>query len=622
MSLDFTVDFEPVGLRIKAKTGQTVLAVAQEAGLSLGTRGVVAPCGGQGLCGRCRVKVKTEAISPPSEFESKLFTPQELAEGYRLACQAILYGPAKIEIPPESMVGAQKLQVEGLERKVDPKPPVVRYVFSMEQTTIENPHSVWQQAVEKLAADYNLANLQVDIELLRRKPPLARTEKGVATVKEMEVVNCFFSQPVPPPVGLAVDLGTTKVAGFLVNLETGETLVSKGIMNPQIVYGEDVMARLAYALESKEQYERLNQVIVEGLNRLVCELTLQVGLTPEDIEEAVIVGNTAMHHLLFRLPVAQLAHAPYVPAVTSPLEIKAREIGLTLAPGAYVYSMPVIAGFVGADHVAMILGSRLHEADKVTLGLDVGTNTEIVLKYDGKMISCSCASGPAFEGAHILNGMRAVEGAIQAVRLKNGGHEVEVETVGNAKPLGICGSGILDAVAELYRAGVINAHGHLEKTHPRVRAGQSGPPEFILVPASESGTGRDIVITQKDISEVQLAKAAIATGTKLLLEAAGLKLEDIQEVVVAGAFGTHLKVSSAIDIGMFPPLPLELYRQVGNAAGTGARAALVSLVERKKAEEIARQVGYLELIIQPSFQKVFVSSLPFPKNESLNPGGT
>lgn len=614
MNQGLVVDFEPVGRRIQAKKGQTILAVAQEAGLALGAGGVTAPCGGRGLCGRCKVKITGEALSPPTEAEKKALLPEELAGGYRLACHATLLDSVKVEIPPESMVGVQKLQVEGLEVEVVPEPPVARYTLSLEPTTIGNPRPVWQQVTGKLADDYNLPSLQVDIELGRRTPPLALNGDGAVTVKGKEIINCFFGRPVPPPVGLAVDLGTTKVAGFLVNLETGVTLASDGIMNPQIAYGEDVMARLAYALEGEEQYHRIHQAIIEGLNRLAAQLAHQAGLQAEDIEEAVIVGNTAMHHLLLRLPIAQLARAPYVPSVTTPVEIKARDLGLAFSPGAYVYFLPVIAGFVGGDHVAMILGSRLDKATKVTLGLDIGTNTEIVLNHGGKMLSCSCASGPAFEGAHILHGMRAVQGAIQMVRLKEGGLEVELETIGDRAPLGLCGSGILDAVAEFYRTGIIDVNGRFDRQHPRVRVPEGGgPAEFVLVSAAESGTGKDIVITQKDINEIQLAKAAIATGTKLLLETAGLTLGDIEEVVVAGAFGTHLKVASAVAIGMFPPLPLELFRQVGNAAGTGARLALISLTERHRAEEIARQVGYVELMVQPSFHDTFVSSLTLPE---------
>ncbi|HBT47739.1 MAG TPA: ferredoxin [Peptococcaceae bacterium] len=613
---NWTVDFQPVGRRVPAREGQTLLSVAQEAGLSLGAGGVTAPCGGRGLCGRCRVRVAEGLLSPPTEAEKKALSPDELKEGYRLACQAALLGPVKVEIPRETMLGVQKLQVEGLEVEVTPEPPVARYAIALEPTTNANPRPLWQQVTEGLAAGYELSDLRVDLELARYTPALAAGGGAVVTVKGREIINGVFGGPARPALGLAVDLGTTKVAGFLVDLETGATLASQGIMNPQIAYGEDLMARLSYALEGEEQYQRIHQVIIEGLNSLAGQLAGEAGVRPEDIEEAVIVGNTAMHHLLLRLPVQHLARAPYVPAVTAPVEVKARDLGLRLSPGAYVYCVPVIAGFVGGDHVAMILGSRVDAADKVILGLDIGTNTEIVLKYGSRMLSCSCASGPAFEGAHILHGMRAVKGAVQAVRLGDEGRKVEWETVGDEEPLGICGSGILDAVAELYRVGVINERGRLNRKHPRVRAPEGGQAEFILVPAEESGTGRDIVITQRDIGEIQLAKAAIASGTKLLLEVAGLKLEDIEEVVVAGAFGTHLRVASAVAIGMFPALPLEVFRQVGNAAGTGARMALLSLTERRRAEEIARRVGYVELMIQPSFQETFLSSLALPERKA------
>lgn len=618
MSKALTVDFEPAGRGVQAEIGRTILAVARGAGLYFSAGGVTAPCGGRGLCGRCRVKVKGGALSPPAEAEKNTLSPEELAEGYRLACQAALLGSVRVEIPPESIAGAQELQVEGPAVEVAPDPPVARYAVSLEQAAVENQRSVWQQVVKKLTACNSLQNLQVDIELIRKTNPIAATSGGVVTVKEREIINCFFSRPAPPPVGLAVDLGTIKVAGYLVNLETGATLAADGIINPQIVFGEDVMARLAYALEDEAQYRRIHEAGIEGLNRLAAHLASRAGLQVEDIEEAVIAGNTAMHHLLLRLPVAHLALAPYVPTVTAPVEIKARDLGLNFSPGAYVYAMPVVAGFVGGDHVAMILGSRLDRVEKVSLGLDIGTNTEIVLNCGSRMLSCSCASGPAFEAAQILHGMRAVRGAVQAVRLSSDALEVELETLGGIAPSGICGSGILDAVAEFYRTGVISGNGRLDRRHPRVRVPEGGGPAgFILAPAAESGTGKDLVITQKDIGEIQLAKAAIAAGTRLLLEAAGLAPEDIQEVVVAGAFGTHLKVASAVAIGMFPPLPLELFRQVGNAAGTGARAALVSLAERRRGEEIAAQVEHVELTGIPSFQDTFISSLTLPGADPL-----
>ncbi|CEP69161.1 Protein of unknown function DUF4445 [Moorella glycerini] len=607
------VDFQPVGRRAQVAAGQTILAAAQQLGLALGAGGLTAPCGGRGLCGRCRVRVAAGDAGEPTPAERRFLKQEQLEQGYRLACQAVIQGPLKVEIPPESMLGVQKLQVEGLDVAVVPEAPVKRYNLPLTRTTIENPRPLWQQVAGELEATYGLDRPEVDFNLALATEPLAADGTGVVTVRGSEVINIYAGRPAPPPVGLAVDLGTTKVAGFLINLETGATLSADGIMNPQIAYGEDVMARLGYALEGEAEYRRLQEVAIEGLNRLAATLAEKAGVTTTDIEEAVIVGNTAMHHLLLHLPVAQLARAPYVPALTTPVEVKARRLGLNFSPGAYVYLQPVIAGFVGGDHVAMILGSRLDEARKVTLGLDIGTNTEIVLSYGGKMLSCSCASGPAFEGAHIAQGMRAITGAIAAVRLSDDGREVYWESIGGVPPLGICGSGILDAVAELYRTGVLNASGRLDLNHPRVRrpAG-GGPAEFLLVPAEETGIDSDLVVTQKDISEIQLAKAAIASGTLLLLEAAGLTVADLEEVVVAGAFGTHLKLESAITIGMFPKLPLAAFRQVGNAAGTGARLALLSMDERQRGETIARQVGYIELMTRPSFQNVFVNSLMLP----------
>jgi len=343
-------------------------------------------------------------------------------------------------------------------------------------------------------------------------------------------------------------------------------------------------------------------------------LLARAGLEHDQVEDVLLVGNTAMHHLLLRLPVRQLAWAPYLPAVDGPIEIKAREIGLQTSPGAVAHFLPPVAGFVGGDHVAMILASRLHETSGAVLGLDIGTNTEIVLARSGDLVSCSCPSGPAFEGAHIHQGMRAVDGAISRVELTEAGLDINYETIGGRPPRGLCGSGVLDAVAELFLHGIVSDYGVLDRTHPRVRGGGDGPnARFLLVSAADSGLEHDLVLTQKDISEIQLVKAAIASGVELLLRSAGLKIEEIEKVVVAGAFGTHLRLESAVAIGLLPGLPLERFQQVGNAAGTGARMALVSLVERRLAEKIARRVKYLELTANPEFSGTFARALRFSR---------
>jgi uncharacterized 2Fe-2S/4Fe-4S cluster protein (DUF4445 family) len=402
-------------------------------------------------------------------------------------------------------------------------------------------------------------------------------------------------------LGLAVDIGTTKIAGYLVDMETGKTLASKGLMNPQISYGEDVISRIVAASKSEENTLKLQALLSDALNQLAADLCAEIKADLSDIVEAVVVGNTAIHHLFLRLPVKQLGLAPYIPAMRAALDIKARELGLKIAPGAYVHLLPNIAGYVGADHVAMLLATRMAEVEKTTLAIDIGTNTEICLSHRGHMTSVSCASGPAFEGAHIKFGMRAAPGAIEHVRLS--GERLEIQTIGGETPVGICGSGLLDVVAQLRLNEILDRNGKMG-AHSLVR-NFNGSTEFLL--AEREGQG-PITISQKDVRELQLAKAAIRLGIQALVTAEGIAEDDIEQVIIAGAFGTYINIESAITIGMLPVLPLERFKQVGNAAGTGARLALISESQRAKAQEIARQDGYIELAAVPNFARKFAEA--------------
>lgn len=321
--MTFTVDFAPAGYRIQVNKGLTVLEAAQQSGVLINS-----PCGGRGICGRCRLKVKEGQLSPPTEAEKKLIKKEDLNAGYRLACQVQVLDLIKVEVPPESLMGRQQFQLDGAEVAVVPEPTIKRFGLELKTTTLKHPFSVWEQLAQNLETNYGLACVRVDPELMRRTPALAKDGNVVVTIRGKEINNIFFSVSAPKPLGLAVDLGTTKIAGFLVDLETGMTLASEGIANPQIIYGHDIISRLAYALGGEEQYRRIAQAEEEGLNRLLQSLLKQAGASKQDVEEAVIVGNTAMHHLLLRLPVEQLAGAPYVPATTFPIEIKARELGI------------------------------------------------------------------------------------------------------------------------------------------------------------------------------------------------------------------------------------------------------------------------------------------------------
>jgi uncharacterized 2Fe-2S/4Fe-4S cluster protein (DUF4445 family) len=402
-------------------------------------------------------------------------------------------------------------------------------------------------------------------------------------------------------LGLAVDIGTTKIAGYLVDLESGKTLASKGLMNPQISYGEDVISRIVAASKSAENAIKLQSLLVDALSQLATDLCAEIKADPTQIVDAVVVGNTAIHHLFLRLPVKQLGLAPYIPAMRSSIDVKARELGLKIARGAYVHLLPNVAGYVGADHVAMLLATRMSDAKKTTLAIDIGTNTEICLNHRGRMTSVSCASGPAFEGAHIKFGMRAAPGAIEHVRLAN--DHLEIQTIGGETPVGICGSGLLDVVAQLRLNNILDRGGRMS-SHPLVRS-NNGSSEFVLA----ERTGQDaITISQKDVRELQLAKAAIRLGIQALVIAEGLTENDIEEVIIAGAFGTFIDVKSAITIGMLPSLPLERFEQVGNAAGTGARLALISQTERASAQQIAERDGYIELAAVPNFNRKFAEA--------------
>jgi uncharacterized 2Fe-2S/4Fe-4S cluster protein (DUF4445 family) len=439
--------------------------------------------------------------------------------------------------------------------------------------------------------------------------------ESLTTPQRLQVEDVFDLKPsaVPastlPVYGLAFDIGTTKLAGFLVELNSGHILARTGQMNPQIAYGEDVIARIVYCNEHENGRTVLQTRLVETLNRMIGNLCSEAHLQSIDITEMVAVGNTVMHHLFAGLPVQQLGTAPYLPAVTEAMTLGAGDVGLALAVETPVYLPPNIAGYVGADHVAVWVATEMAQTAQTVLALDIGTNTEVGLVHRGHFLSCSCASGPAFEGAHIRDGMRAAPGAIERVQMEN--DRVKVHTIGNQPAVGICGSGILDAVAQLLKAGAIDQTGNYQASHPLVRTPQNGRRECLLVPASQTGHGRDVVVNRKDVNEIQLAKGAIRTGTEILLYDAGIKDDNIDLFIIAGAFGTYLDLESAIRIGMFPDLPRERFKQVGNAAGAGARRMLISPDHRRIAEELSRQIDYVELTTHPKFTETFVQEILF-----------
>jgi len=594
------IDFEPVGRRGEASPENSLLDAARQMGVGLS--GI---CGGHGKCQACKVRILEGEVSDSTPSEEGTFTAEQLREGWRLACQAYPAADCKVHVPAESMTAPQRTQVEGLEIQVPPEPSVQAYLVKLQESTLSKVLADDESLVRTLNREHGLSCSKTDIEVLRGFSPFVRSRdwECQASVRGDEIIG-VASQP-SPALGFAVDLGTTKIAGYLVDLKEGRTLASKGVMNPQISYGEDIISRIQGTLSSPSAGADMQRVAVEALNHLASDLCREVGAAVTDIVDTVTVSNTAMHHLLLGLPVKQLVRAPFVPAVSKALNCKARDIGLRIASGAYVHFLPNIAGFVGGDHVAVLLATMQAKPSGLVIALDIGTNTEVSL-IDGENISSvSCASGPAFEGYHIRHGMRAARGAVEKVRIEN--NTVQIQTIDDAPPAGLCGSGVLDAMAHLYLAGVVDGSGRMLEGHPRVRTGQEYR-EFVLVEEGEFGAPAAVVLTQHDLRELQLAKAAIRTGIQVLLATSGRKEQDLEQVIIAGAFGSFIDVASAVAVGMIPNLPLERFRQVGNAAGMGAKMALISSSQRRKAQALASQVKYVELGSAPQFSETFLKA--------------
>ncbi len=596
----YHINFQPIGRRGQCSADECLLDCARRLGV-----GISNVCGGQGTCYSCKIQLLSGTLSKPTTSEIEIFSPQELENGWRLACQAYPTSDCKLSVPPESMTTSQRTQVEGWEVDIPVEPSVRVYRVKLQPPSLSDLEADADRLLGALKQQHQLECSRIDIDVLRTLSPRLRSWgwECMASVCNGEVVAL---QPCSSHhLGLAIDLGTTKIAGYLADLSTGQTLAAKAIMNPQVDYGEDIVTRISRVLGSPAEAARMHELAASAINQLAIDLCGEINVETEEIVEAVVVGNTAMHHLLLRLPVAQLACSPFLPAVSQAQDIKARDLGLDIAPGAYIHLLPNIAGFVGADHVAVLLATETWHAEGVVVVLDIGTNTEVSLVNNGEITAVSCASGPAFEGGHIRDGMRAASGAIERLRIAD--DSVQYQTIDNVPPVGICGSGVLDAMAQLYLAGIIDKGGRMKDGHHRVRTYEKRR-EFVLVSEAERNGQPAIVITQQDIRELQLAKAAIRTGIQVLLEASGRSEEEISQVVIAGAFGSYIDVSSAVTIGMLPSLPLDCFRQVGNAAGTGAKLALISRSKRSEARAIASRVHYIELANAPSFMQTFTGA--------------
>ncbi|HDO41670.1 MAG TPA: DUF4445 domain-containing protein [Candidatus Bathyarchaeota archaeon] len=612
--MEFEVVFQPEGKHMKIPSGKTILEAAKIAGVDL-----ISICGGLGKCGKCRVVIEkgSDKTNPLTSIERNFLSEAEIAAGYRLACQTIIRGPLVVWVPEESRTGKQRLQIEGIETPVKLEPYIKKYFIELPQPNLHDIRSDADRLLDELKKVYRLNNLKVDYNVLLQMPSILREGNWKVTVtvwNDKTIIDVDPGNTAKRIFGYAVDIGTTKIAGYLLDLNTGVVLAVDSLMNPQASYGEDVISRITYASYDQDKLKELQQAVIEGVNQVLKSLLDKTGVSPKEVYEMTVVGNTAMHHIFLGICPKYVALAPYAPAVKSGVDVKARKLGVNINPNGNVHVLPVIGGFVGADTVAVILATELYKREELCMALDIGTNTEVVLGNKNKILAVSCASGPAFEGAHIKYGMRAASGAIEKVQIDPKTLEVKYQTIDNIKPCGICGSAMVDVLAELLKTGIIDISGAFNKDikSPRLRQSENGL-EFVLAWKDETAIGKDITVTQKDIREIQLAKAAIHTGCTILMRKLGVKESDIDALFIAGAFGSYIDPKSARIIGMYPEIPLNKVRIVGNAAGTGARMALASKTIRRKAEEISRKVNYIELGAEPEFQAEFLNShfLPY-----------
>jgi uncharacterized 2Fe-2S/4Fe-4S cluster protein (DUF4445 family) len=592
----YTIEFEPAGIRLLCEEPLLVAEAAQRAGIALR-----AECGARAGCGQCRVRIDGDGLSPSTQAERAHLGDDQLAEGWRLACRSVITADAVVYVPDTSLREAQVVQLDGLVASFDPQPAVRLLPVTIPRPSLTDQAADLQRLASALRRHHGAETVWATLPVLQALGPALR--EGVwqvaAALRSGELV-AVFPGPAPRPIGLAVDLGTTKLACFLVDLETGRTLAAKGVMSPQIARGEDVMSRLERVLVDGANAARLQADVVDAINAVAADLCASLGQTAGQLLDVCLVGNTAMHHLLLKLPVRPLALSPFVAALSSPLDLPSSQIGLLAAPGARLHLPPPVAGFVGSDHVAFLLATGFGEDGRTRLAIDIGTNTEIALQARGRILCCSTASGPAFEGAHIRCGMRAALGAIERVRIAGDG-TVETGVIGEGEPVGICGSGILDALAEMRRAEILNHRGRIVKGMPGVRREGDGAPVFVV--ARGRNGRRDVTIDQHDVNEVLLVKGAIRAGIEILMERLQVRPEELDQIVIAGAFGCHLDPAQAMRIRLLPHLSLDKVEAVGNAAGAGARLMLASTHARSRAAELARRLEHVELARHPTFHR-------------------
>ena len=636
---DPLVIFMPSGRRGRVPAGTPLLDAARDMGVE-----IESICGGKLTCGKCLINVENGVfqkhgiesadshITPQSEEEAKL-VKRKKGGNARCSCVANVTDDVLVFVPESSRAQKQVIRKKATDRAIEINQTVRQVYVEVDTAELGEHRGDWGRLQTALKDQWQLDNLAIDLFTLRDLQKNLRKKDWKVTVtlwhdREVLEVRPSYDEGI---YGLAVDIGSTTVAGYLCNLQTGEVVATESVMNPQITYGEDLMSRVSYAMTNADGTRKMHTAIIRALNKLATDAAAQAGISASQIVDAVFVGNTTMVHVLLNIDPTELGGAPFALANRDAMDVKARDLKLKLHPAAYVHVMPAEAGHVGADNVAAVIAEEHYKQDDIVLMVDVGTNAEITLGNQDWMLSASSPTGPAFEGAQIAYGMRAAPGAIERVRIEDKTFESNFRVIGEEKwskewsfdpeasldqqtnhlAAGICGSGIIEVIAELFRVGVIAGDGRFRdnlKTDRVVFEGRSGA--YVLASAEQTSTGEPILVTQDDVRNIQLGKAALYAGAKLLMNQA--KLKTVDRIVLAGAFGSFIDPKYAMLLGLIPNCELEKVIAVGNAAGDGARIALLNRYKRDEAQRIAHWIRYVETAIDPSFQDEFVGAIHIP----------
>ena len=603
------ITFLPQNITWEANTGETILQAAVKAGVNIDGN-----CAGSGTCGKCKVKVLEGDVSQCDDHHHKL-TEDEIEAGYRLACCHQVTDGMVIEMPESETTASRKKKLIRLPEGFVPKAAVTKQCIEVPAASLRNQNS--DEA--RIKGAFPAEDLYFPLETLLKLPDITKNSEEITiTLRDGEVIDAESGNTERENYGVAVDIGTTTVVIMLWNVVSGEMIDIFAATNPQGAYGADVISRITYVMEQEENLDTIQKTIIDCINKAVSAFAEREGIKTSNIYQMTVVGNTTMSHIFLGVNPAQLALAPFTPVFTAAVDTAAKDLKLTICPEAQVHVSANIAGHVGSDITAGIITTDLMECDKGHLFIDIGTNGEIVLTGNGRAVACSTAAGPAFEGSSIKQGMRAARGAIERVDILDSG--VEIATIGDAQPIGICGSGIIDAVGEMIRVGIVDKSGRLLSREKLVKKGLSEnilrhvkegekANDFVLY-FSEDGKS-DVVITQKDVREVQLAKAAISAGITIMMKEIGVKEDQLAKISIAGAFGNYIRNTSAIHIGLLPKIEEEKIHSLGNSAGIGASMILLSCDSKEEAEKVAREIEHIELAARSDFQDKYMMEMMF-----------